>query len=272
MSTLFAQTDAQSGFVLPALRRPSRDHAGHHLLRLAAYQVDTSAFFTAGRGICGPANGFAIAGDYMSAASFLGIAGLIYLYGFDGFVYSVGFLVAFLTVLFLLAERMRNSGKYTIADVLSFRMRERPGAPGRGHRHADRGRLLPDRPDGRRGGADPEPAPASRSPTRWSHRRADAGLRDLRRHDRHHLRADREGGPAHGGRHRHVGLRARAAWASTRSSCSARRPRRRGRQRVLPVPGPRQHGARGHDLREPGRLRVARARAWCSARPGCPTS
>ena len=74
----------------------------------------------------GAQNGFAIAGDYMSAASFLGIAGLIFLFGFDGFLYSVGFLVAFLTVLFLLAERMRNSGKFTIADVLSFRMNERP--------------------------------------------------------------------------------------------------------------------------------------------------
>ena len=62
----------------------------------------------------------------MSAASFLGIAGLIFLFGFDGFLYSVGFLVAFLTVLFLLGERMRNSGKYTIADVLSFRMKQRP--------------------------------------------------------------------------------------------------------------------------------------------------
>jgi cation/acetate symporter len=83
-------------------------------------------FWAAGRGISGAQNGFAIAGDYMSAASFLGIAGLIYLYGFDGFLYSVGFLVAFLTVLFLLAERMRNAGKYTIADVLAFRLRERP--------------------------------------------------------------------------------------------------------------------------------------------------
>mgnify|MGYP002622621388 FL=1 len=83
-------------------------------------------FWAAGRGISGPQNGFAIAGDYMSAASFLGIAGLIFLYGFDGFLYSVGFLVAFLTVLFLLAERMRNAGKFTIADVLSFRLRERP--------------------------------------------------------------------------------------------------------------------------------------------------
>jgi cation/acetate symporter len=83
-------------------------------------------FWAAGRGITGAQNGFAIAGDYMSAASFLGIAGLIFLFGFDGFLYSVGFLVAFLTVLFLLAERMRNAGKFTIADVLSFRMNERP--------------------------------------------------------------------------------------------------------------------------------------------------
>ncbi len=83
-------------------------------------------FWAAGRGITGVQNGFAIAGDYMSAASFLGIAGLIFLFGFDGFLYSVGFLVAFLTVLFLLSERMRNAGKFTIADVLSFRLNERP--------------------------------------------------------------------------------------------------------------------------------------------------
>ncbi|HYF27428.1 MAG TPA: hypothetical protein VD931_16910, partial [Baekduia sp.] len=83
-------------------------------------------FWAAGRGITGVQNGFAIAGDYMSAASFLGIAGLIYLFGFDGFLYSVGFLVAFLTVLFLLAERMRNAGKFTIADVLAFRLNQRP--------------------------------------------------------------------------------------------------------------------------------------------------
>src|SRR5918997_6128160 len=87
---------------------------------------DTTTFWAAGRGITGAQNGFAIAGDYMSAASFLGIAGLIFLFGFDGFIYSVGFLVAFLVVLFLLAERMRNAGKFTIADVLSFRLNERP--------------------------------------------------------------------------------------------------------------------------------------------------
>jgi cation/acetate symporter len=88
--------------------------------------ANATDFWAAGRGLTGVQNGFAIAGDYMSAASFLGIAGLIFLFGFDGFLYSVGFLVAFLTVLFLLGERMRNSGKYTIADVLSFRMKQRP--------------------------------------------------------------------------------------------------------------------------------------------------
>ena len=73
----------------------------------------------------------------MSAASFLGIAGLIYLFGFDGFLYSVGFLVAFLTVLFLLAERMRNAGKFTIADVLAFRLRRAARARRGGAGHAD---------------------------------------------------------------------------------------------------------------------------------------
>ncbi len=87
---------------------------------------DATTFWAAGRGITGVQNGFAIAGDYMSAASFLGIAGLIFLFGFDGFLYSVGFLVAFLIVLYLLAERMRNSGKFTMADVLSFRLNEKP--------------------------------------------------------------------------------------------------------------------------------------------------
>jgi cation/acetate symporter len=93
----------------------------------ASKRVATATdFWAAGRGLTGPQNGFAIAGDYMSAASFLGIAGLIFLFGFDGFLYSVGFLVAFLTVLFLLAERMRNSGKYTIADTLAYRLKQKP--------------------------------------------------------------------------------------------------------------------------------------------------
>src|SRR3954452_4597569 len=94
---------------------------------VASKRVNTvTDFWAAGRGLTGPQNGLAIAGDYMSAASFLGIAGLIYLFGFDGFLYSVGFLVAFLTVLFLLAERMRNAGKFTIADVLAYRLKQEP--------------------------------------------------------------------------------------------------------------------------------------------------
>ena len=85
-----------------------------------------SEFWAAGRGISSAQNGFAVAGDYMSASSFLGFAGLIFLFGVDGFVGLVAALVAFLPVLLWMAERMRNAGKYTMADVLTFRLRERP--------------------------------------------------------------------------------------------------------------------------------------------------
>jgi cation/acetate symporter len=86
----------------------------------------SSAYFAAGRRITGWQNGLAVAGDYMSAASFLGIAGMIALNGYDGFMYSVGFLVAYLTVLFIVAEPLRNAGKYTMADVLAYRLKPRP--------------------------------------------------------------------------------------------------------------------------------------------------
>src|SRR5215831_13195339 len=82
-----------------------------------------SAYFAAGRQITAWQNGVAVAGDYMSAASFLGIAGLIAFYGYDGFMYSVGWLVAYLTVLLLVAEPLRNTGRFTMADVLAFRLR-----------------------------------------------------------------------------------------------------------------------------------------------------
>ena len=84
----------------------------------------TTEFYSAGRRITGFQNGWAVAGDYMSAASFLGIAGLIAFYGYDGFMYSVGWLVAYLTVLLLVAEPLRNTGRFTMADVLAFRLRE----------------------------------------------------------------------------------------------------------------------------------------------------
>ncbi|AYG79896.1 Cation/acetate symporter ActP [Streptomyces hundungensis] len=83
-------------------------------------------FYTGGRLFSPMENGFAIAGDYMSAASFLGISGLIALFGYDGMLYSVGFLVAWLVVLLLVAELVRNCGKFTLADVVAARMNERP--------------------------------------------------------------------------------------------------------------------------------------------------
>jgi cation/acetate symporter len=89
---------------------------------VAAKRVKSAAdFYTAGGGVSGLQNGWAIAGDYLSAASFLGIAGLISLYGYDGFMYSVGWLVAYITVLLVIAEPCRNIGKYTLADILAYR-------------------------------------------------------------------------------------------------------------------------------------------------------
>jgi cation/acetate symporter len=85
-----------------------------------------SAYFAAGRQITAWQNGFAVAGDFMSAASFLGIVGLIALQGYDGFLYSVGGFMAFVTILLLIAEPLRNAGKYTMGDVLAYRMRPRP--------------------------------------------------------------------------------------------------------------------------------------------------
>jgi len=92
----------------------------------ARKSTGASAYFAAGRRITGWQNGLAVAGDYMSAASFLGIAGMIAFNGYDGFMYSVGFLVAYLTVLFVVAEPLRNAGKYTMADVLAYRLKPRP--------------------------------------------------------------------------------------------------------------------------------------------------
>jgi cation/acetate symporter len=93
----------------------------------ASRQTRTATdFYAGGRSFSAFQNGMAIGGDYMSAASFLGIAGLIALNGYDGFLYSIGFLVAWLVALLLVAEFLRNAGRYTMADVLAFRMRQRP--------------------------------------------------------------------------------------------------------------------------------------------------
>ncbi|WP_395733805.1 cation acetate symporter [Prosthecobacter sp.] len=92
----------------------------------AKKNTGASAYFAAGRSITGWQNGLAVAGDYMSAASFLGISGMICFYGYDGFMYSVGFLVAYITVLLVVAEPLRNAGKYTMADLLAYRLKPRP--------------------------------------------------------------------------------------------------------------------------------------------------
>ncbi|MCX2948596.1 cation acetate symporter [Lentzea sp. NEAU-D7] len=96
------------------------------VIRASRNNKTAADYLAAGRAFTGPQNGIAIAGDYLSAASFLGIAGAIALNGYDGFLYSIGFLVAWLIALLLVAELLRNTGKYTMGDVLSFRMRQRP--------------------------------------------------------------------------------------------------------------------------------------------------
>jgi cation/acetate symporter len=105
------------GFVLVTLR----------ITKWAAEKTRTAAdFYTAGGGITGFQNGLAIAGDYMSAASFLGISGLVFASGFDGLIFSIGWLVGWPVVTFLMAERLRNLGKFTFADVAGYRFSPTP--------------------------------------------------------------------------------------------------------------------------------------------------
>jgi len=96
------------------------------VIRASRNNSSAADFYAGGRSFTGTQNGFAISGDYLSAASFLGIVGAIAIYGYDGFLYSIGFLVAWLVALLLVAELMRNTGKFTMADVLSFRLKQRP--------------------------------------------------------------------------------------------------------------------------------------------------
>lgn len=96
------------------------------VIRASRNNKTAADYYAGGRAFTGRQNGIAIAGDYLSAASFLGIAGAIALNGYDGFLYSIGFLVAWLVALLLVAELLRNTGKFTMADVLSFRLKQRP--------------------------------------------------------------------------------------------------------------------------------------------------
>ncbi|MDD2508153.1 cation acetate symporter [Aliarcobacter skirrowii] len=90
----------------------------------ASKTKSASDFYTAGGGITGFQNGLAIAGDYMSAASFLGISGMIFLHGFDGMIYAIGFLVGWPIILFLMAEKLRNLGKFNFTDIAAYRLDE----------------------------------------------------------------------------------------------------------------------------------------------------
>nr|WP_199700464.1 cation acetate symporter [Galactobacter valiniphilus] len=96
------------------------------VLRASRNNKTAADYLAGGRAFTGGQNGTAIAGDYLSAASFLGIVGAIAIYGYDGFLYSIGFLVAWLVALLLVAELLRNTGKFTMADVLSFRLKQKP--------------------------------------------------------------------------------------------------------------------------------------------------
>ena len=221
-------------------------------------------FYAAGRQITCVQNGLAISGDYLSAASFLGIAGLIFLYGFDGFLYSIGFLVAFLTVMFLLAERMRNAGKFTIADVLAFRLRERPARTAAAIGHAGRRRLLPDRADGRRGRADPGARRHRLHAGGDPHRRLHALLRRVRRHGRHDVGADHQGRAADDRHRGDVAVRAR------QGRLQPDRAVQPGGRRTTP-PSRRSRSARARSCRSRS-TRSRSASRWCSAPPGCRTS
>ena len=114
----------------------------------------------------------------------------------DGLIYSIGFLVGWPVITFLMAERLRNLGKFTFADVAAFRFAQTPVRIFAASRHAGRRRLLPDRADGRRGPADQAAVRARLLDRRRHRRRADDGLRAVRRHDRDHLGADHQGLPA----------------------------------------------------------------------------
>src|SRR5919199_1266612 len=96
------------------------------VIRASRNNRTAADYYAGGRSFTGPQNGIAISGDYLSAASFLGIAGAIAVNGYDGFMYSIGFLVAWLVALLLVAELLRNTGRYTMGDVLAFKMRQRP--------------------------------------------------------------------------------------------------------------------------------------------------
>ena len=193
-----------------------------------------AAFFTASRRITGWQNGVAVAGDYMSAASFLGIAGLIAFYGYDGFMFSVGWLVAYLTVLLVVAEPLRNAGKYTMADVLAYRLNPRPV---RAMAALSTITVSTFYMIAQMVGAGALVTLVARQLARQlsnrghRRRRAHDHLCRLRRHARDDLGADHQGDPAHGRNDLAQPARARAFWLEPGQFFRRRNARHLSRQR-----------------------------------------
>jgi hypothetical protein len=206
------------------------------VLRASRNNKTAADYYAAGRSFTGSQNGTAIAGDYLSAASFLGITGAIAINGYDGFMYSIGFLVAWLVALLLVAELLRNTGKFTMADVLSFRLQAASGPDRSRYLHAGRLFLLPPGPDGRRRQPDLAAAGHQRlgrtGPRDHRRRRPHDHVRADRRHEGHHLGADHQGDAAHCRRRRHDVLGA-------------------GHLRLQPVRPPRRRGGNGKEPRRP---------------------
>ena len=117
---------------------------------MARKNNSTTDYYAGGRTFTGFQNGVATSGDYLSAATFLGTPGIIAIYGFDGILYSVGFIVGWLVVLLLVSEPLRNTGRYTMADVLDLRLKAPPVRAAAALCHPHGLPVLPARPDGRR--------------------------------------------------------------------------------------------------------------------------
>ena len=211
------------------------------VIRVSKRATSGASDFHGGQRLLRPAERRRDLGDYLSAASFLGIAGAIAINGYDGFLYSVGFLVAWLVALLLVAELLRNTGKYTMGDVLAFKMRQRPVRAAPRDVHAGRVVLLPARPDGRRGW--PRRAAAQHHERdRSGHRHRDRRCRDdrlcaHRRHAWNDLGSDHQGGAAHRGRRDHDGVGAGAQFGFSLSAVAGAAVERAGQGGELLSPG-----------------------------------
>ncbi len=162
--------------------------------RSAGRTKSKAEFYTAGHAITPLQNGLAIAGDFLSAAAFLGISALVYASGFDGLLYALGFLTGWPIVLFLMSERMRNLGSYTFADAAAFRLDRTPHSADRSYGKPCCCAVLSGRADDRRRQGHRTPVRSQISLRRNRRRRLDDPLRHRRRHAGDNVGPDHEGG------------------------------------------------------------------------------